>query len=67
MIANGNFKEKLLNHYAEGQTVSFTCNSDYIEDPSDGLVECGKEGWNKVPSCRLGEAVIFYYTHFCQV
>ena len=43
MIANGNFNEKLLNHYAEGQSVSFTCNSDYVEDPSNGLVECEKD------------------------
>ena len=61
-MINGDFDETLSEHYVEGQTISFTCNSDYIEDPSDGLIECGKDGWIKTPNCRSGKVVNLYVT-----
>ena len=47
----GFYNEDLVQSYTEGQKVSFSCNKNAIRTPSDGIIECGPNGWNIKHKC----------------
>ena len=47
----GWYDEELVKNYREGQKVSFTCDYFAKRIPSDGIIECGPNGWNIDHDC----------------
>ena len=45
-LDHGYYNEDRANRYFEGQKVSFSCNNYANRIPSDGIIECGSNGWN---------------------
>ena len=48
----GYYNEDRAGSYIEGQKVSFSCNDYRIRTPSDGIIECGPNGWKTEPFCH---------------
>ena len=50
-LGHGYYDEKIVENYAMGQKVSFSCNDYANRIPSDGIIECGPNGWNIDHKC----------------
>ena len=50
-LGHGYYDEDRVEYYAEGQKVSFSCNNYANRIPSDGIIECGPNGWNIDHKC----------------
>ena len=50
-LGNGYYDEERVKNYREGQKVSFTCNEFAKRIPSDGIIECGSNGWSIDHKC----------------
>ena len=47
--------KELLEHYAPGQLVTFTCDSDRERAPFDGILDCTEDGWEQRGYCLICE------------
>ena len=54
-FTNGIYVDDLVEHYAEDQHLSFSCNSGYISSPENSRIVCGADEWNNLPNCIPGK------------
>ena len=55
-IPNGKYNENLAESYRQGQIINgFQCDPGFLPTPSDGLIECGSDGWLKKAFCEKGK------------
>ena len=61
-LGYGYYDEERVKNYREGQKVSFTCNEFAKRIPSDGIIECGSNGWNVDHKCVRSKMIASTFT-----
>ena len=58
-FANGGYVDPLNLYYLEKEEVNFSCDYGYVPRPETLTIVCGKDGWNVLPICIIGNVFLY--------